>query len=246
MRIIPAIDLRGGRCVRLFRGDFARETTYSDDPPAVAGRFRAAGFDYLHVVDLDGARSGSQANRDIVARIVTDAGLDVQLGGGIRDRDAVAGWLDSGVARVVVGSVAITDPERVAGWMDEFGPDRLVLALDCRRDADGEPRLTSHGWTRDTAVTLWEGLERFSGADPKHVLCTDVGRDGALSGPAINLYREFAERYPRIALQASGGVRDVADLEALRELGIAAAITGRAMLDGRISDGEVQSFLRNA
>jgi len=246
MKIVPAIDLRGGRCVRLFKGDFAQETTYSDDPPAVARRFRATGFDYLHVVDLDGARSGNQDNRDIVARIVADTGIDVQLGGGIRDRDAVAAWLAAGVARVVVGSVAMTEPERVAGWMAEFGPDRVVLALDCRRDDAGEPRLTSHGWTRDTAVTLWEGLERFADADLKHVLCTDVGRDGALSGPAVDLYREFASRYPDIALQASGGVRDIADLEALRELGIAAAITGRAMLDGRISDGEVQSFLQNA
>ncbi len=246
MRIIPAIDLRDGRCVRLYQGDFAQETRYSDDPPDVARGFADMGFDYLHVVDLDGARSGRQQNRDVVARIVADSGMRVQLGGGLRDRDALARCFDAGVARAVVGSVAVTDPDAVRGWFEEFGADRLVLALDCRIDASGAPQLATHGWERQSSVSLWEGVARYAGAGLRHVLCTDVGRDGALAGPALDLYAEFIERFPGIRLQASGGVRHIGDLAALRDAGAAAAITGRALLDGRISHDEVASFRQSA
>ncbi len=246
MNVIPAIDLRGGNCVRLFQGDFDRETRYSDDPLAVARRFLDMGFRYLHVVDLDGAKSGEQVNRDIVAAIVADSGLDVQLGGGIRDREAVVGWLDAGVRRVVIGSVAVSAPDRASGWLEDFGADRFVLALDCRPDDDGTPWLATHGWTRQSDVTLWDCVARYEAAGLAQVLCTDVSRDGAMTGPSLDLYREFVVRFPGVALQASGGVRGMEDLEALREIGASAAITGRAMLDGRIDGDEVASFLRSA
>lgn len=246
MKIIPAIDLRGGRCVRLLKGEFDRETRYSDEPAAVAHAYRSMGFDTLHVVDLDGARTGDQHHQAIVRRITAETGLAVQLGGGIRHRDTVAAWLDAGVSRLVVGSLAVQEPAAVAGWFDEFGPARFVLALDVRLDAGGIPRLATHGWTRDSKRSLWDCIDGYRSTTAlEHVLCTDVGRDGAMTGPNVDLYREFVARCPDIALQASGGVRDAADLEALRDLGAAAAITGRALLDGAITEEEIRTFLRD-
>ncbi|HLU06113.1 MAG TPA: 1-(5-phosphoribosyl)-5-[(5-phosphoribosylamino)methylideneamino]imidazole-4-carboxamide isomerase [Woeseiaceae bacterium] len=246
MRVIPAIDLKGGRCVRLYQGDFDRETCYSNDPLEVARRFSLMGFDHLHVVDLDGALSGEQRHRDIVSRIVDETPFSLQIGGGIRSRDAVAEWLDAGATRCVIGSLAVTQPQTVVEWLREFGGGRLVLALDVRTEEDAPPVLATHGWTTTSSLTLWDCVDAYAGAGLKHVLCTDIGRDGALAGPNLTLYRQFLRRYPQIELQASGGVRHRADLESLRHLGCAAAITGRALLDGRISGEDVSLFLQNA
>lgn len=245
MRVIPAIDLKDGRCVRLFKGDFDQTTEYSDNPAAVGREFSALAVDNLHIVDLDGARTGDQENRDIVAAITKTSGLDVQLGGGIRDRQSIVNWLATGVSRCVTGSVAIETPTIVMRWIEEFGSDKIVLALDVKIDGD-DPMLTTHGWTRMAELSLWDSLDQYVKAGAKHVLCTDVSRDGALAGPNIELYGEILNRYPGIQLQASGGVRDLADLEALRSLGCPAAITGRALLDGAITKPEVAAFQRNA
>ncbi len=242
MRIIPAIDLKDGKCVRLFKGEFDKTTEYSNDPAAIGRRFSALDVADLHIVDLDGARSGTQQNREIVAEIAAQSALAVQLGGGIRDRDDVAGWLNAGVTRCVIGSVAIYEPQVVAGWIKEFGADHIVLALDVRLDDEGTPVLTAKGWTEDAGVTLWKALDDYAASGAIHVLCTDVSRDGAMEGPNFHLYAEILQRYPTLQLQASGGVRDIEDLEMLRELGVPAAITGRALLDGEISEAEVSSF----
>ena len=246
MTVIPAIDLRGGRCVRLRQGDFARETVYGDDPLALARSYAEDGFEYLHVVDLDGARSGEQRHQAIVARIVEDTGLRVQLGGGIRRTDILAGWLAAGVSRCVVGSVAVVDPDAVARWLGSYGGECVVLALDVRIRANDDPVLCVHGWTRDSEMTLWRAIERFLPEGLTHVLCTDVERDGTMDGPNVALYAELAARYPDLALQASGGVRSVEDLVALREAGCAAAITGRALLDAALAPSEAISFQRGA
>jgi len=246
MNVIPAIDMQNGHCVRLFQGDFARETRYADAPAAIAARYAAMGFRQLHLVDLDGARSGTQHNRKLVRSIVSASSLDVQLGGGIRDRDTVVRWFDDGVQRVVIGSLAVTDAAEVRAWLAEFGAERIVLALDCRLDDAGSPRIATHGWTRDSTLSLWHCVDGFLDAGLQHVLCTDVSRDGTLAGPSTALYRDFRARYPKLSLQASGGVRHVGDLAELRRLGAAGAITGRALLDGRISPDEVTSFLRGA
>lgn len=228
--------------MRLFKGDFERTTEYSSDPAAIGRRFSALNVDDLHIVDLDGARSGTQQNAGIVAAIARESGLKVQLGGGIRSRDDVARWLDNGVARCVVGSIAINDPGRVREWMAEFGNDAVVLALDVRLDEAGTPLLTTHGWTENSGTSLWHCLDTYAKTGAVHVLCTDVDRDGAMAGPNFALYAEILQRYHSLQLQASGGVRDIADLELLRELGLPAAITGRALLDGEISETEVAVF----
>ncbi len=245
MKIIPAIDLKDGCCVRLFKGDFAQQTHYSAEPLVVARQFHDYGFRYLHVVDLDGAQSGQQINRDCVKQLVAESGLSVQLGGGIRDLDTVNAWLQAGVQRLVIGSLAVTESATVLAWMKEFGADRFVLALDCRCDDNGVPWLATHGWVRQSDVTLWDCFARYEDAGLRHVLCTDVSRDGAMSGPSVDLYREIRERYPAIELQASGGVRNISDLKDLRSLGAAGAITGRALLDGCITAQEIASFQQN-
>ena len=242
MNIIPAIDLRNGRCVRLLKGDFDQETEYSSNPVEIGRQFSALDVADLHIVDLDGALTGTQRNRHIVAELVSESGLQVQVGGGIRSRDDVAGWLGKGVTRCVVGSLAVREPELVMSWLEEFGNDALVVALDVRIEAAGRPVLTTQGWTEETDTSLWECLDEFEKAGAKYILCTDVLRDGTLTGPNFDLYVEILNRYPALQLQASGGVRNIDDLELLRELGVPAAISGKALLDGRITSEEVRAF----
>jgi len=231
--------------VRLYKGDFARVTEYSDDPVAVARDFSTLQVRELHIVDLDGARTGSQKNQELVGKLCANTGLSVQLGGGIRNVDTVTDWLQRGVARCVIGSLAVTEPGLVADWMAEFGTGRIVIALDVSIDESG-PVVATHGWTRSSGVSLWDCIDALADAGMQHLLCTDISRDGAMSGPNFDLYADIVRRYPQLDLQASGGVRDAADLERLRDLEIPAAITGKALLDGRISAAEVAAFLQNA
>jgi phosphoribosylformimino-5-aminoimidazole carboxamide ribotide isomerase len=245
MRLIPAIDLRGGRCVRLWQGRFDRETVYSDDARELLRRYTGLGARHIHVVDLDGARSGVAANREIVRGLIAEGTATVQVGGGIRTVEAAREWLDTG-ARIVVGSVATEQPEVVAGWLAEFGGERVILALDVRIDDSGTPRVTSRGWEVDTGRTLWDLVERYSSAGLRHVLCTDVSRDGALAGPNVALYTEAVRRHPSIAWQASGGVSGIADLTALAATGVASVVSGRALLEERLTGEEIEPFLRSA
>jgi phosphoribosylformimino-5-aminoimidazole carboxamide ribotide isomerase len=244
MELIPAIDLRDGRCVRLLKGDFARETRYEVDPVELGARYRGLGARWLHVVDLDGAKHGAPVNLALVARIRERAGLRVQFGGGIRNRQSLDEALTA-ADRVVVGSLAVTAPELVGSWLKELG-ERLVLALDVRVGAGGEAAIATHGWTRASAATLASTVELFASAGLEHVLCTDIDRDGALAGPNVELYADCVRSWPAVQFQASGGVRDAADLEALAATGVAAAISGRALLEGRIEDEEIRRFLPNA
>lgn len=243
MRVFPAIDLRNGCCVRLFKGEYGQQTLYSENPVEIALRFERLGFRDLHVVDLDGAKDGQQQNAQVVREIASATRLSIQLGGGIRDSEVCRQWLESGVARCVIGSKAIDEPSAVKDWLREFGPSRIVLALDVRIGIGGTPMLATHGWTVDTETSLWDCLDVFQSCGATRVLCTDINRDGAMNGPNLDLYREFAERFPQIELQASGGVRSAEDLCELARIGVHSAITGRALLDGRIRDEEIQPFL---
>jgi len=245
MNVIPAIDIKDGKCVRLYQGDFEKSTEYSSDPIGIAREFANLAASDLHIVDLDGARSGTQDNREIVAAIASSSRLAVQVGGGIRDATTVEHWLDAGVERCVVGSLAIMEPDTVKAWLTRFGRQRIVLALDVKIDKRNEPIVTTHGWTRNSEATLFECIDDFMYAGLQHVLCTDVSRDGAMSGPNFDLYASIVERYPDLSLQASGGVRHIADLEQLRRIGVPAAISGRALLDGKISAEEMETFQRN-
>jgi phosphoribosylformimino-5-aminoimidazole carboxamide ribotide isomerase len=246
MELIPAIDLKEGRCVRLFKGDFAAETVYSNDPVSVLDRYRELGARTVHVVDLDGARDGNQPNRDVILEMAQKRRVRLQVGGGLRSLDRVVRLLDAGIDRAVIGSVAVTSPDEVAGWMREIDPRQIVLAFDVRLNEQGVPMLTTHGWLKTTDVSLWDAVERYLPAGLTHVLCTDISRDGAMTGPNCALYAEAVRRFPQIQWQASGGVANANDLHALRECGVAAVISGKAMLENKISNEELRPFLPNA
>jgi phosphoribosylformimino-5-aminoimidazole carboxamide ribotide isomerase len=246
MELIPAIDLRGGRCVRLLKGDFAAETVYSDDPRVVLDRYRSLGARRVHVVDLDGARDGTQSNREIIRDLARQRDMRLQVGGGVRTLERVKDLLTDGVERAVVGSVAIAAPAMVAQWMLQVDPQRLVLALDVRLDDSGTPRVTTHGWQKTSEQSLWDVVAHYLPHGLEHVLCTDVSRDGALTGPNCALYTEAVRRYPTVRWQASGGVASAEDLAMLRASGVASVISGKAMLENRISREELQPFLPDA
>lgn len=244
MLLIPSIDVRGGHCVRLFKGDFSAETIYASSPLEVAQDYASRGARWLHLVDLDGARDGELTNRTALIEMAGVAGLSVQVGGGVRQRAIVDELLSLGVARVVVGSAAVEQPDEVASWLRDYGPERVCLAFDVRLDSTGLPQLQTRGWREATTVSLFEAVERFEQHGLRHVLCTDIDRDGALAGPNVALYRQCVVRFPTIAWQASGGVRDSADLQALHDAGAAAAISGKALLEGHIDRQQMRQWLK--
>ena len=243
MRLIPAIDLKDGHCVRLLQGDFDAETRYAVTPAALYDRYAALGADWLHVVDLDGARDGTPGHLPVVAALAQRGALQLQVGGGLRDRATVERTLAAGAARIVIGSLAVTDPDLVSQWLRKLGPERVVLAFDVRLDERGEPHVATHGWREQSRLALWDAVARYRRAGLRHVLCTDVARDGALSGPNCALYVDAVRRFPEIEWQASGGVRGAGDLWALRDGGVAAAVSGRALLEGQLPAEELRPFL---
>jgi len=246
MEVIPAIDLMNGGVVRLYKGDFDQVTEYTEDPLMIAGRYREAGNSRLHLVDLDGARSGELVNLDVISRITNELDMKVQVGGGIRDLERVKVLLDAGADRVVIGSTAVKQPEEVAGWIKELGSERVVLAFDVFIDDNGVPVPQTHGWTEAGDKSLWDLLDYFSANGGIHYLCTDIDKDGTLEGPNFDLYKECASRYPDAQFIASGGVASAADLPKLKETGAAGVVTGKALLDGRLTLEEIESFSQNA
>jgi phosphoribosylformimino-5-aminoimidazole carboxamide ribotide isomerase len=245
MLLIPAIDLRGGRCVRLYQGDFAAETRYPCDPQELLANYRALGAPWVHVVDLDGAQHGARANRDAILRLAACSPVQLQVGGGVRSVQAIEELLAGGVARVVIGSAAVQRREEVLSWLERFGPEQLCLAFDVRFEG-GEPQVCTQGWTERAGASLWEAIARYPAGSFRHLLCTDVERDGALLGPNLELYRAALAHARELAWQASGGVRDSADLAALARVGVAAAVSGRALLEKRISREELRPYLHDA
>jgi len=231
MILYPAMDLMGGRVVRLAQGRFDDATAYPGEPAEALAAFAAAGAAWAHVVDLDGAKAGAPVQHDLLARLASEAPLKLQLAGGIRTRDQVARLLDSGAGRVVVGSLAVKQPGLVAAWLEEFG-DRITLSLDVRL-INGVPQVATAGWTEDSGLSLWDVAARFPAA--RHLLLTDIGRDGMLEGPNFALLEEAGRRLPHLAIQASGGVASLDDLRRLRTAG---AIVGKALWEGRFTLAE--------
>lgn len=246
MEVIPALDLLGGRCVRLYQGDFDQVTVYEQNPIDLARRYRDAGMQRLHVVDLDGARSGEPGNLDLIAELTGDLGLAVQIGGGLRDLARVRTLLDTGASRVVIGSMAVTDPQAVIGWINELGAERVIPAFDVKLTEQGEPMVQTHGWTKNSEQTLWELMDCYAETGAMDFLCTDISKDGTLAGPNIELYASCTGRYPQARIIASGGVAGFDDLTALAQTAAAAVVTGKALLDGRLQLEEIQRFLQNA
>lgn len=238
MIVYPAMDLMGGQVVRLSQGRFDSATHYSADPERALRAFAEEGARWAHVVDLDGARAGDPLQHELISRLAREVPLSLQVGGGVRSREHIEAFIGAGVARVVIGSAAVRQPETVCGWIDEFGCDRITLALDVRMTA-GEPQVSVAGWTEDSGLTLWAVAERFP--DARHLLVTDIGRDGELAGPNFDLLDEAVERLPNLEIQASGGVSSLADL---KRLSTAGAIVGKALWEGRIGLEEAFALAR--
>jgi phosphoribosylformimino-5-aminoimidazole carboxamide ribotide isomerase len=232
VQIIPAIDLLDGSCVRLLHGDFNKCKVYELDAVKLASTYAREGAEWLHVVDLAASRDGASADIEPLLHLLENAEQSVQTGGGVRGESDISTRLAHGAQRVVVGSLSVTQPERFASWLGKFGEDRLVAALDVRIDEGGTPWPRTHGWTRGSSQTLWALLDFYADKGLKHVLCTDIGRDGAMTGPNIDLYREITRRYPDLVVQASGGVSGLQDLQELPSTGVHSAITGKALLEG--------------
>jgi phosphoribosylformimino-5-aminoimidazole carboxamide ribotide isomerase len=232
--LYPAIDIRSGAVVRLAQGDYARETRYPDDPGTIAETYADAGAQWLHLVDLDAARDGGYALDGLLRGTKQRTRLRVQTGGGVRSEADLERLFAAGADRVVIGSLAIHDPERVAGWLARYGNERLTVALDARRMDDGSWWPASHGWTLTGGRSLADLVAFYERRGLRHLLCTDISRDGMLVGPCVELYALLAQWAPRLQVQASGGARDCDDVRIARDAGCAGIVLGRALLEGRI------------
>lgn len=236
IELIPAIDLIGGKCVRLTKGDYDSKKVYNEDPVAQAMEFEALGFRRLHIVDLDGAKSKHIVN-DAVLRAITNAtGLTVDFGGGIKTEEDIRKAFDAGAAMVTVGSVAVTHPELCVEWLKTFGPDRIILGADVRNG-----KISINGWKEDSEQDLLPFLNTYIGYGVKNVLCTEISKDGTLAGPATDLYEQIMREYPQTHLIASGGVSCTKDIIALDKCGIPAVVFGKAYYEGRIDIEELKS-----
>lgn len=231
MVIYPAIDLRDGKCVRLYKGDFATTKIYNDNPAAMLEEFTAAGSEWVHMVDLDGAKAGKFTQGEQIAKLVKNSPLKIEVGGGIRSTEDLELLFAAGVARVVVGSVCVSEPELVNQWMARFGAEKIVLALDCSLDSQGVPKVRTHGWQQESTLSVYDVLDNYP--DAQYVLCTDIGVDGTLAGPSIALYKQIQLHYPNLNLIASGGVGKLADVVELRQLDVHGVVIGKALYENQ-------------
>ncbi len=227
MNIFPAIDLYEGRAVRLFKGDYAQMTVYSENPPEVAAGFRAKGAEYLHVVDLEGAKSGETPNLSVVRAIVEKGGLKTEIGGGIRSEETVKRYLDIGVMRVILGTAALEDPDFLADMLAKYG-DKIAVGVDVR---DGF--VAVKGWLETSTTECFDFIGKLAGMGVKTVICTDISRDGAMRGTNRELYRELSARFG-LDIVASGGVSSLEDVRSLSGMGLYGAILGKALYTGDI------------
>lgn len=231
MNIFPAIDLYEGQAVRLFKGDYAQMTVYSDDPPALARKFHDSGARFLHVVDLEGARGGGTPNLGMVRSIVEAGGLQTQVGGGIRSEDTVKKYLDIGVMRVILGTAALENPDFLAEMLEKYG-ERIAVGVDVR---DG--LVAVRGWLQTSGTECFDFIGQLSGMGVKTVICTDISRDGAMRGANLDLYRRLSESFG-LDIVASGGVSSLDDLHAMNSMGLYGAILGKALYTGSIDLAE--------
>ena len=229
IELIPAIDIIDGKCVRLTKGDYDQKTVYGQ-PLDMAQEFERIGFRRLHVVDLDGAKSKHIVNIHVLRSLTTETSLTVDFGGGIKTDDDMQKAFDSGAAMVTVGSIAVTDPERCMGWIEKYGADRIILGADVRNG-----KISINGWKEDSAEDLLPFLQKYIDAGVRNVLCTEISKDGTLTGPAIDLYKRVMDAYPQLHLIASGGVSCIDDIKALDAAGIPAVVFGQAIYEGKIN-----------
>ena len=234
IELIPAIDIIDGQCVRLTNGDYDQKTVYRNSPAEVAREFEEIGFKRLHVVDLDGAKSKHIVNSEVLRRITTDTQLVVDFGGGIKTDEDIEKAFEAGASMVTIGSIAVTNPELFMGWLEKYGAERIILGADVRHG-----KISINGWKEDSTEDLLPFLKKYIDAGVRNVLCTEISKDGTLSGPAIDLYKEMMAAYPQLHLIASGGVSSLDDIKALEAAGIPAVVFGKAIYEGKINLNEL-------
>lgn len=233
--MIPAIDLIDGQVVRLFQGDYDKQTNYQYTPQERQQAYCDAGAQVMHFVDLDGAKDSAKRQLSTLKHLVNNPNMIIQVGGGVRCEQDVVELLKLGADRVVIGSLAIKQPALVASWIQQYGREKIVLALDIKIDETGKKTLPTHGWIKDSGVVLEDLLAMYDDAGIKHVLCTDISKDGTLTGTNVQLYQELCTAYPDIAWQASGGIGSIEDIKALIPTGVSGVILGRSLLEGKFT-----------
>ena len=237
IRIVPAIDLIDGKCVRLTQGDYAQKIIYNEDPLEVARMFEAHGIKHLHLVDLDGARQKHVVNHKVLERIATQTKLSIDFGGGIKTDEDLKLVFESGAAQATIGSVAVTDPALFETWIQTYGAERMILGADAK---DG--KIAVSGWMDVTNVDIFDFFAEYQKKRVKYVLCTDISRDGMLQGTAMDLYISLVDRFPELKIIASGGVTKAEEIDQLNEKGLFAVIIGKAIYEGRIKMEELEKY----
>ncbi len=237
MRIIPAIDIIDGKCVRLTQGDYSKKKVYNERPLEVAKQFEDAGLRYIHVVDLDGAQSGKVINWNAVEILCEKTALQIDFGGGVKKEEDVKGLLNLGVTQINIGSLAIKKPEVVYDWISQFGPSAIILSADVKNR-----EIAINGWQGTSGVTIGELVEQFLFHKLKFVTCTDISKDGMLEGPNFDLYKELMHSFPDINLVASGGVSSISDVKTLADMNVYGVIIGKAIYEGTIELNELMQF----
>ena len=227
---IPAIDIIDGKCVRLTKGNYSSMKVYNDDPVAVAKHFEFLGFRRIHVVDLDGAKSQHVVNLSVLRNITKETQLKVDFGGGIKSDEDIKAVFDNGAQWATIGSVAVTRPELFQYWLDTYGSDRIILGADVKNGF-----VSINGWKEEGKCSLFDFLSEYMSKGVQQVLCTDISKDGMLSGTAVELYQNILQRYPQCQLIASGGVSSMEDLDALNAAGVPAVVFGKAIYEGKLS-----------
>ncbi len=230
MRIIPAIDIIDGKCVRLTQGDYAQKKVYSEDPLEVARRFEDAGLRFLHLVDLDGAKAGKVVNWKVVEAIATHTKLTIDFGGGIKTDNELQSLFDTGVNQVNLGSIAVKSPDIVTAWIAKWGPEKIILSADVNAE-----KIAINGWMEQSTIHITDFITDYLQAGIQYVTCTDISTDGMLQGPNMALYSSLLERFPTLRLIASGGVSSVEDLHRLQATGVDGVIVGKAIYEGKVA-----------
>ncbi len=236
MKIIPAIDIINGKCVRLTQGDYAQQKTYNENPLEVAKMYEDAGIRYLHLVDLDGAKQGKIVNYKVLEAIASQTKLAVDFGGGLKTDADIETAFSSGAAQVTAGSIAVKQPETVYAWLEKYGTDKIILGADCRNR-----KIAVSGWLEESTLDVVDFIKDFSGKGIQSVICTDISKDGMLQGPSFELYGEILEQ-ANVGLIASGGVTTMDDLYKLKEMGCAGAIIGKAIYEGNITITQLRAL----
>ena len=234
MIVLPAIDLINNQCVRLTKGDFDKKTIYNNNPLEVAKQFEKDGSKYLHIIDLDGAKNKNSSQTETIINIAKNTNLKIQTGGGIRTKEQIKYLLDNGIDKVIIGSLAIKNTDLVKEWINFFGLEKIVLSFDVKI-INNIPIVAISGWQENT-ISLWDILNNFQ---VKHILCTDINKDGMLQGVNINLYIKIKNLFPNISLQASGGVSSLQDVKELKKNKIDKVIIGKALYENKFTLQEV-------